>query len=119
MITTYEEACDIIGIEPMVDKEMVLSGFLIREIALRKLIAIIYVLNERWMPTWNELPSPKYHPIFIKDSFNTKDLLTFTGVIQSYSKIQNHPDLLFKNVALAEYAGKTFLRLYEQLYLNK
>lgn len=118
MITTYNEACEVLKIMPMDEQAMKLKGFEIREIAFRKLIVIIQVLNNGWVPLWDEIPSPKYYPIFIKDSFNPKDLLTFTGVIQSYSRIIDYPGLLFKEESLAEYAGKTFLRLYEQLYLN-
>lgn len=119
MITTYEEACEVLKIIPMNEQAMKFKGFEIREIALRKLIPIVYVLNGGQMPSWGEIPTPKYHPMFIKDSFNPKDLLTFTEVKQSHVLIYTYPELLYTTEPLAEYAGKTFLRLYEQLYLNR
>lgn len=119
MVTTYEEACVVLEMMPMNAQAMKFKGFKVREIALRKLTPIVYVLNGGQIPSWGEIPTPKYLPMFIKDSFNPKDLLTFTGVKQSHALIYTYPELLYTTEHLAEYAGKTFLRLYEQLYLNR
>ena len=52
-VKTYEDACKVLGVEPINEQNAKAQGFRPDEIARRKLETIAAALNEGWKPDWN------------------------------------------------------------------
>lgn len=63
-IKTYEDACKVLGVEPINEQNAKAQGFRPDEIARRKLETIAAALNEGWKPDWNNTDQYKYYPYF-------------------------------------------------------
>lgn len=105
-VKTFEDACNIIGIDP--------GKFLCPcdtkdEAAFKKLKVIAKALNEGWQPDWTNSDQYKYYPWF---NMSSGSGLAFVGYVRDYSHSIVGSRLCFKSANLAKYAGTQFIDLY-------
>lgn len=123
-IKTFEDACTALGIDAskLPDVSMLPSEHQDAITAHYKLVIIAQALNEGWKPNWNDSNEYKYYPWFnVKASKNNPSGSGFSyddyGRWNTGTLVGSR--LCFKSSELAEYAGKTFKKLYEQYFLLK
>lgn len=117
-IKTFEDACQLLGIDPDDVLHAAHSEYLKNDIvsinAYSKLIIIARALNDGWKPDWQDNDQYKHYPWFDMEKdknnpsgfrFYSVDCLCTTSCVGSR--------LCFKNEELAEYAGKQFIDLYK------
>ena len=109
-IKTFEDACEILGDED----DIICQSHPADEVAYAQLKVIVKALNEGWQPDWNNSNQYKYYPWFVMEGGFRFDDVHYhcTGSLVGSR-------LCFKSRELAEYAGKTFKKLYEQYFLLK
>lgn len=86
-VKTYEDACKVLGVEPINEQNAKAQGFRSDEIARRKLETIAAALNEGWKPDWNNTDQYKYYPYFyIQENAKGKGSagLSFAYVLHGY-----------------------------------
>lgn len=123
-VKTYEDACKVLGVEPINEQNAKAQGFRSDEIARRKLETIAAALNEGWKPDWNNTDQYKYYPYFYiqenakgKGSAGLSYALTATAATNTDAFIGSR--LCFYALRLARYAGNQFTDLYEQILIEK
>lgn len=82
------------------------------EIAYRLLKLIVEVLNEGWVPNWNDSSERKWRPYFYLDTPGFR--FDGAGFVHGYSCVSSR--LCFKSEELALYAAKTFLDVYKDFF---
>ena len=117
-ITSFEEACKVKDLDPVLvtfnpgypDKHLK------SVIAFAKLVIIVEVLNEGWIPDWNN-GDGKYYPWI--DLEKTDDNPSgFSLLIVYFFSLSTVPSrLCFKSRKLAQYAFTTFEQLYKDYFL--
>lgn len=122
-VKTYEDACKVLGVEPINEQNAKAQGFRSDEIARRKLETIAAALNEGWKPDWNNTDQYKYYPYFYIQE-NAKG--AFAGLSYAYTlnaatstSASIGSRLCFYASRLARYAGNQFTDLYEQILIEK
>lgn len=122
-VKTYEDACKVLGVEPINEQNAKAQGFRSDEIARRKLETIAAALNEGWKPDWNNTDQYKYYPYFYIQE-NAKGAYaglscahTHNAATNAYAIIGSR--LCFYASRLARYAGNQFTDLYEQILIEK
>lgn len=113
-IKTFQDACKALKIDsktlPVVtgldrsDAKAVLAQY--------KLAIIARALNDGWKPNWKNHDEWKYYPWFEMDG---KSGFRFDDVFYLYSTSNVGSLLCFRSRELAQYAGKTFIKLYKDL----
>lgn len=123
-VKTYEDACKVLGVEPINEQNAKAQGFRSDEIARRKLETIAAALNEGWKPDWNNTDQYKYYPYFYiqenakgKGSAGLSCALTTYAASHTYAYIGSR--LCFYASRLARYASNQFTDLYEQILIEK
>lgn len=123
-VKTYEDACKVLGVEPINEQNAKAQGFRSDEIARRKLETIAAALNEGWKPDWNNTDQYKYYPYFYiqenakgKGSAGLSCAYTIHSAAHSYASIGSR--LCFYASRLARYASNQFTDLYEQILIEK
>lgn len=123
-VKTYEDACKVLGVEPINEQNAKAQGFRSDEIARRKLETIAAALNEGWKPDWNNTDQYKYYPYFYiqknakgKGSAGLSYATTFHSASLTNAYIGSR--LCFYASRLARYAGNQFTDLYEQILIEK
>lgn len=123
-VKTYEDACKVLGVEPINEQNAKAQGFRSDEIARRKLETIAAALNEGWKPDWNNTDQYKYYPYFyIQENAKGKGSAGLSCASASYAaaptaaKIGSR--LCFYASRLARYASNQFTDLYEQILIEK
>lgn len=115
-VKSYEDACRVLGVEPMDEQAMAAAGFRADEIARRKLETITAALNDGWKPDWDDTDQYKYVPWFwIKPRpGQTLAGLAYasTGDAPSLTSANIGSRLCFKNAVVARYAANQFTELY-------
>ena len=125
---TYEEACALIGEQPMNEKEM---AKILRpdEIARRKLQVIAKALNGKdWAPDWHDRSQEKWRPWFwikgLRFGGDARDGATdglacaASYITPSFAYASVGSRLCFKTEALSDYAAETFLDLWDQAFFG-
>ena len=111
-IKSYDDACEELGIDPVIDENIEKFGLTIDEIAYIKLKTIIKSLNEGWIPDWTNSNEYKYYCWFDMSASSGFGFSgSYFGFGSSCSDVGSR--LCFKNRGLAEYAGKQFKKLYK------
>ena len=123
-VKTYEDACKVLGVEPINEQNAKAQGFRSDEIARRKLETIAAALNEGWKPDWNNTDQYKYYPYFyIQENAKGKGSagLSFasTNGAAAYTFANVGSRLCFYASRLARYASNQFTDLYEQILIEK
>lgn len=114
-VKSYEDACRVLGFEPVDEQAMAAAGFRADEIARRKLETITAALNEGWKPDWNDTDQYKYVPWFW---IKPRPGQTTAGLASANCSAPTNTDarigsrLCFKNAAVACYAANQFTELY-------
>lgn len=123
-VKTYEDACKVLGVEPINEQNAKAQGFRSDEIARRKLETIAAALNEGWKPDWNNTDQYKYYPYFYIQE-NTKGK-GYAGLSYAHADCAAMAAganfgsrLCFYASRLARYAGNQFTDLYEQILIEK
>lgn len=123
-VKTYEDACKVLGVEPINEQNAKAQGFRSDEIARRKLETIAAALNEGWKPDWNNTDQYKYYPYFYiqenakgKGSAGLSYAITYFAASTTCAFIGSR--LCFYALRLARYAGNQFTDLYEQILIEK
>lgn len=123
-VKTYEDACKVLGVEPINEQNAKAQGFRSDEIARRKLETIAAALNEGWKPDWNNTDQYKYYPYFYiqenakgKGSAGLSCANTASTATNAYANIGSR--LCFYASRLARYASNQFTDLYEQILIEK
>lgn len=123
-VKTYEDACKVLGVEPINEQNAKAQGFRSDEIARRKLETIAAALNEGWKPDWNNTDQYKYYPYFyIQENAKGKGSAGLscanTHTSAAYSGADVGSRLCFYASRLARYASNQFTDLYEQILIEK
>ena len=123
-VKTYEDACKVLGVEPINEQNAKAQGFRSDEIARRKLETIAAALNEGWKPDWNNTDQYKYYPYFyIQENAKGKGSagLSFASTCNaaSITCASFGSRLCFYASRLARYAGNQSTDLYEQILIEK
>ena len=115
-VKSYEDACRVLGVEPVDEQAMAAAGFRADDIARRKLETITAALNDGWKPDWNDTDQYKYVPWFW---IKPRPGQTYAGLAYAYTHgAPTYADahfgsrLCFKNAAVARYAANQFTELY-------
>lgn len=123
-VKTYEDACKVLGVEPINEQNAKAQGFRSDEIARRKLETIAAALNEGWKPDWNNTDQYKYYPYFYiqenakgKGSAGLSFAFTAGTATNAYAYFGSR--LCFYASRLARYASNQFTDLYEQILIEK
>lgn len=123
-VKSYEDACKVLGVEPINEQNAKAQGFRPDEIARRKLETIAAALNEGWLPDWNNTDEYKYYPYFyIQENAKCKGSAGLSCAISYNAASHSNADvgsrLCFYASRLAKYAGDHFADLYEQILIEK
>lgn len=123
-VKTYEDACKVLGVEPINEQNAKAQGFRSDEIARRKLETIAAALNEGWKPDWNNTDQYKYYPYFyIQENAKGKGSAGLSFANTNYSATSTYAPigsrLCFYASRLARYASNQFTDLYEQILIEK
>lgn len=123
-VKTYEDACKVLGVEPINEQNAKAQGFRSDEIARRKLETIAAALNEGWKPDWNNTDQYKYYPYFyIQENAKGKGSAGLSCAKTHYTAAVTNAyygsRLCFYASRLARYAGNQFTDLYEQILIEK
>lgn len=123
-VKTYEDACKVLGVEPINEQNAKAQGFRSDEIARRKLETIAAALNEGWKPDWNNTDQYKYYPYFyIQENAKGKGSAGLSCASTSYTAADMYANvgsrLCFYASRLARYASNQFTDLYEQILIEK
>jgi hypothetical protein len=118
-IKTYEDACAILGIEPIADEVLLKLSFTKDEIAYRKLKTITEALNEGWLPDWTNSNQYKYWPWFLYNPNSAGFGYAAASGAASNTNANVGSRLCFKTRELATYAGTQFTDIYNEFLLIK
>lgn len=117
-VKTYEDACEVLGVEPMDEQAMAAAGFRPDEIARRKLETITAALNDGWKPDWNNTSQAKWVPWFYIEP-NQEEGATSAGLAFAFTcRVPTSTAacfgsrLCFKDARVARYAAQQFTELY-------
>lgn len=123
-VKSYNDACAVLGEEPLSEEVLTKLGFTGEEIARRKLGTIAKALNEGWVPDWNNTDEYKYYPWFYIQpahygAYAGLACATANNAASTTSaRAGLGPRLCFKTSSLARYAGETFTDLYVELLVR-
>lgn len=117
-VKTYEDACEVLGVEPMDEQAMAAAGFRPDEIVRRKLETITAALNDGWKPDWNNTSQAKWVPWFYIEP-NQEEGATSAGLalanasrVPASTRAYFGSRLCFKDARVARYAAQQFTELY-------
>ncbi len=111
-IKTFEDACDELGIS----KVIFTGAESTDEAAYMKLKVIARAINQGWVPDWTNEDQRKWFPYFVLSSgFGfSYSYYYFTSAITGVGS-----RLCFESEEQASYAGKQFVKLYEEFLTLK
>ena len=116
-VKSYEDACAVLGLNPA-ELDVTVSGFGTDSNSIKaygKLVVIARALNEGWTPDWTNSDEYKYYPWFKYDGAGFGFSGTCYVCWSADAGVGSR--LCFKTDALAEYAGKQFIEIYNE-FLN-
>jgi len=114
-ITSFESACEFLGLEPVLPQVELLPEKDRKSIlAYYKLTIIIRALNEGWEPDWSDWNQYKYYNWFYVDS-SAAFRFDYTFYTNASTDVSSR--LCFKTRDIAAYAGTQFIDIYND-YLN-
>lgn len=121
-IKTWQEAFKAKGLDPkaLPDVSMIPKEYQKPVIAQYKLNVVADVLNDGWKPDYTDRNQWKYYPWFevkADDKSRSGSGLSFYVVDGWSTGTAAGVRLCFKDRKTATYAGKQFIKLYEDLYL--
>lgn len=118
-VISYETACEVLEVVPIVAEVLLKLGFTKDEIAYRKLKTIAKALNEGWEPDWTNSNQYKYWPWFVYNPNSAGFGYAYTSYTATHTSTYIGSRLCFKTRNLAAYAGEMFEDLYNDFLLIK
>ena len=120
VIKTFEDAAKATGMLETPDFATVpehLRGYVEAQY---QMVVIAEALNEGWQPDWDNGNEPKYFAWFYKDEKGVSSGFVFgaTAYDFSFALAGNGARLCFKTEALAEYAGRQFIDIWNKILLK-
>jgi len=112
-VKTFEDACAEAGVKP---EDVYDQKDTPDEKAYKILKLITKVLNEDWTPNWKDTDQRKWYPWFEFSSGSGFDY-SGTGCHYTYTGTLVGSRLCFKSDELAEYAGKKFIKIYNDFLI--
>lgn len=107
-ILTFEEACEVLDIDP---DSAISDTDTTDEAAYKKLKVVSKAINQEWTPDWSNTNQKKWFPYF-----NLSSGFGFSGT--DYNYVYTHAAvgsrLCFESEAKAKHAGTEFLQLYKE-----
>lgn len=115
-IKSYEDACKVLGIQPISDNAVAAFPAEDRKsmLAYHKLTIIARAINGGWKPDWNNVNQYKYYPVFYYESAGLSYASTFPAASTTNADVGSR--LCFKTEAMSDYAAATFADLYTDFY---
>lgn len=123
-ITSFEEACKERGLDPvkvLPDVSGMPESMQKTVTAYAMLCIIQSVLNGDWKPDWNNTSEYKYYPWFDVEEDDTVPSgfrLSCVGYGCGLSAASLGSRLYYRDADTAEFAGRTFIELYNDLILE-
>ena len=115
-IKSYEDACKVLGIQPI--SENAVAAFPKEDrksmLAYHKLTIIARAINGGWKPDWNDRTQYKYYPIFYYENAGLSSAYTLSAAPLTSAYFGSR--LCFQTEAMSEYAAATFADLYTDFY---
>ena len=112
-VKTFEDACDVLGIEPC---EILSLSKTKDGITYEKLKVIARALNQGWVPNWSDTNERKWHPWF-NATGSSGFGFSASGYDHWYSATCAGSRLCFISEALANYAGRQFESVYKEFMM--
>lgn len=117
-VKSFEDACQILGIEPNIPQVEVLpENHQKAIIAHYKLVIIAQALNEGWEPNWDDGEEYKYYPWFDMEGSSSGSGFSYRGYDDWSADSDVGSRLCFKSRELARYIGETFVDLYREYFV--
>lgn len=115
-IKSYEDACKVLGIQPISDNAVAAFPAEDRKsmLAYHKLTIIARAINGGWKPDWNNVNQYKYYPVFYYESAGLSFASTYSAASATNAYLGSR--LCFKTEAMSDYAAATFADLYTDFY---
>lgn len=113
-IKNYEDACDLLGFNPLNEAKLIDLGLTKREIAYYKLIIIIKALNEGWIPNVCDNNNCRWYPYFCPNGSPSSFVFGNSNCGNSSAHAGSGFRLSLKNKELSDYCGKQFLELWKE-----
>lgn len=114
-IKSYEDACKILGVQPI--SENAVAAFPAEDrksmLAYHKLTIIARAINGGWKPDWNNRSQYKYYPVFYYENAGLSFALTLCAASNTIAYFGSR--LCFQTEAMSDYAA-TFADLYTDFY---
>ena len=113
-IKTFEQACKKLKLDPKTaipDMSAAQPKHHAALIATAKMHIIAEALNDGWIPNWSDYNEYKYFPYFEMAGF--RFFASYHWDADAYSTGGSR--LCYRTRALSDYAGKTFVKLYEDM----
>lgn len=115
-IKSYEDACKVLGIQPI--SENAVAAFPKEDrksmLAYHKLTIIARAINGGWKPDWNDRTQYKYYPIFFYENAGLSSANSPNAATSTNASFGSR--LCFKTEAMSYYAAATFADLYTDFY---
>ena len=122
LVKSYEDACDLLGIDPIGSLPDV-SGCMSQDrkslIAFHKLTIIARALNDGWEPDWTNPSENKWFNWWYVDTKTAGLGYAYSDNAPSSANASVGSRLCFRTEALADYAAEQFMPLYEEYLLIK
>ncbi len=116
-VRTFEDALTIVGASENLKILLAYNGQdmdMLASVAHAKLGIIAKALNEGWQPDWSDDDQYKYYPWF--EWVGSAPGFSYGDYVYGRSGTSVGSRLVFKSRELAEYAGKQFNQLYNDLF---
>ena len=115
-IKSYEDACKVLGIQPISENAVATFPKEDRKsmLAYHKLTIIARAINGGWKPDWNDRTQYKYYPVFYYENAGLASANTNNTASYTYAHFGSR--LCFQTEAMSEYAAATFADLYTDFY---
>ena len=114
-VKSFEDACQLLGIEPNVPEvSMLPENHKKAIVAHYKLVIIAEAVNEGWKPNWDNWDERKYYPWFDLEGSSSGAGFSYGGYVGWYAYPTVGSRLCFKNRDLAKYAGQQFESIYKE-----
>lgn len=113
-VKTYEDACAVLGEDPINEESLRNLGFSKDEIVYRKLKTIVRALNEGWVAKVYDNEEYRYYPWFVHNETPSGFAFDGSDCDSSDAHAGCGSRLCFKTRELSNYAGKQFLELWKE-----
>lgn len=116
-VKSYEDACSVLGEDPMDEESLRNLGFSKDEIVYRKLKTIARALNEGWVAKVYDNEEERYYPYFRHNGSPSGFAFYYSLCGRSFACAGSGSRLCFKSSELSDYAGRQFIDLWREFII--